>query len=324
MTIGSAYGATQKTIYAKQQTWLYSSGYETARYAVCPIGKNQKLKAEGLVRATMPDGKKNLYYKVSCFERFFYIPAAKVTVKPPAGSYTVNYTFKELLTDGEMEVYASPRLSGTKMRSRETSICTIGQMAEWYVVFMNGRLGYIPKDSPSIQTVKKTECIPIHISKELYPSADKRKAIQKRVELQYMQLPLYMRNGLTKRQTEVYITPALKEPFESMGSGGYTTSSAERATIYVKENDIYVLEFSLLHEIGHALTRYLLSDTKEMRDLMLEQKGLKLDPYYTSSVYEWIAEGVRLLVKSPGILKEKGPKTNQALKKLLIYQEDGG
>ena len=56
----TAFAGSEKTMYAKQQTWIYSSGHQEAKYAVCPIGKNQQVKIGKKAYATLPDGKKNI------------------------------------------------------------------------------------------------------------------------------------------------------------------------------------------------------------------------------------------------------------------------
>ena len=87
---------SEKTMYAKQQTWIYSSGHQEAKYAVCPIGKNQQVKIGKKAYVTLPDGKKEYYYQVAYFGKTFYIPADQVITKKPKGAYTMTYSFKEL------------------------------------------------------------------------------------------------------------------------------------------------------------------------------------------------------------------------------------
>ncbi|WP_302386993.1 hypothetical protein [Emergencia timonensis] len=94
--ISTAFAGSEKTMYAKQQTWIYSSGHQEAKYAVCPIGKNQQVKIGKKAYATLPDGKKEYYYQVAYFGKTFYIPAAKLTTKKPKETYSMTYSFKEL------------------------------------------------------------------------------------------------------------------------------------------------------------------------------------------------------------------------------------
>ena len=87
---------------------------------------------------------------------------------------------------------------------------------------------------------------------------------------------------------------------------GYTESRPHKAVIYLKDEGI---EFSFIHEVGHAVTRYLLNEGKDLDGLLLEQRKLKLEPYYAKSMSEWAAEILRVLVKSPKELKEKAPRS---------------
>lgn len=306
---------SEKTMYAKQQTWIYSSGYQTAKYAVCPIGKGQQVKVGKKVYATMPGGKKDYYYQTSYFGKTFYIPAAKLTTKKPKEAYTMTYSFKALEVTSKLYLYASPSLSSAKERTDEVSIYTIGETKNWYVAFVSGKLGYISKKSSAVKKVKKTTYVPLHISSKEFFAA-KQKQIRNRFYVQYALLPSYMRDGLVKRDAEIYIQQKLKEPFETNGNGGYTTSAVAKATIYVKENSSsYNLEYTLHHEIGHALSRHLWpgQSINELEYLIQENKKLQLGAYYASNAAEWLAECIDILIKDPKMLQNKAPMTYQLL-----------
>ncbi len=305
---------SEKTMYAKQQTWIYSSGHQEAKYAVCPIGKNQQVKIGKKAYVTLPDGKKEYYYQVAYFGKTFYIPADQVTTKKPKGAYTMTYSFKELEVTSKLYLYASPSLSAVKKRTAETSIYTIGETKNWYVAFVSGKLGYISKKSSAIKKVKKPAYVPLHISSKDF-SAAKQKQIKNRFYMQYALLPSYMREGLMKRDAEIYVQKKLAEPFESNRNGGYTTSSATKATIYVKEVNEYNLEFALHHEIGHALSRYLWpgQSINKLDYLIQENKRLQLGAYYASNAAEWLAECIDILIKDPKLLQENAPMTYQLL-----------
>ena len=308
-------GTSEKTMYAKQQTWIYSNGYQTAKYAVCPVGKNQQVKVGKKVYATMPGGKKDYYYQTSYFGKTFYIPAAKLTTKKPKEAYTMTYSFKELEVTSKLYLYASPNLSAAKKRTDETCIYTIGEIKNWYVAFVSGKLRYISKKSSAIKKVKKPAYVPLHISSKEFFAA-KQKQIRNRFYVQYALLPSYMRDGLVKRDAEIYIQQTLKEPFETNGNGGYTTSAVAKATIYVKENSSsYNLEYTLHHEIGHALSRHLWpgQSINELEYLIQENKKLQLGAYYASNAAEWLAECIDILIKDPKMLQNKAPMTYQLL-----------
>jgi hypothetical protein len=305
---------SEKTMYAKQQTWIYSSGYQTAKYAVCPIGKGQQVKVGKKAYVVMPDGKKEYYYQTAYFGKTFYIPADQVTTKKPKEAYTMTYSFKELEVTSKLYLYASPNLSAAKKRTDETCIYTIGEIKNWYVAFVSGKLRYISKKSSAIKKVKKPAYVPLHISSKEFFAA-KQKQIRNRFYVQYALLPSYMRDGLVKRDAEIYIQQKLKEPFETNGNGGYTTSSAKKAVIFVKEIKNYNLEYALHHEIGHALSRHLWpgQSINQLEYLMRENGKLQLGVYYVSNAAEWLAECINILIKEPDQLKKKAPKTYHLL-----------
>ena len=310
-----AFGTTEKTIYAKEATWLYSSGHETARYAVVPVGKHQKLIAGNLVTA-VTGRKKTYFYEVECFGQTLYIPKSKVTVRKPKQSIRVRYTFKELWMRQDAKMYLFPDLSGKSCNIRDRRICTIGQMKNWYIVFVEGRLGYIRKKDNAIQFIKEIQTIPIHIRTREYPSAAERQTMKKRILLQYAQLSQTMRDQLQQRKAEIYCMEHLIEPFESRGSLGYTESQPDRAFVYVKNEGI---EFSLIHELGHAITRHVIKQAKHTNLLLAEQNCLKVEPYFAKNFSEWIAESVRIFVKMPQTLRTRAPKTYAFLLRQIFH-----
>ncbi len=305
---------SEETMYAKKQTWIYSSGHREAKYAVCPIGKNQQVKIGKKAYVTSPDGKKEYYYQIVYFGKTFYIPADQVITKKPKGAYTMTYSFKALEVTSKLYVYASPSLSSKKERTNETSIYTIGETKSWYVAFVSGKLRYISKKSSAIKKVKKPVYVPLHISSKDF-SAAKQKQIKNRFYMQYALLPSYMREGLLKRDGEIHVVQRLKEPFESEGNSGFTNSSKQKATIFVKEFENYNLEFSLHHEIGHALSRYLWSgqSINQLEYLINENGKMQLGSYYMSNAAEWLAECIDILIKAPKLLQENAPMTYQLL-----------
>ncbi|MGC2873988.1 hypothetical protein ACDL92_11935 [Ihubacter sp. mB4P-1] len=310
----TAFAGSEKTMYAKQQTWIYSSGHQTAKYAVCPIGKDQQVKVGKKAYVVMPDGKKEYYYQTAYFDKTFYIPTAKLTTKKPKETYAMTYSFKDLEVTPKLYLHAAPSLSAKKNRTKENSIYTIGEMKNWYVAFVNGKLGYISKKSAAIKKIKKPTYVPLHIDSKDY-SAAKQKQIRNRFYVQYALLPQYMRDGLEKREVEIYIQQKLKEPFETNGNGGYTTSSAKKAVVFVKEIKNYNLEYALHHEIGHALSRHLWpgQNINQLEYLTRENGKLQLGSYYTSNAAEWLAECIDVLIKEPDQLKKKAPMTYQLL-----------
>ncbi|NBH61807.1 hypothetical protein D1155_09105 [Anaerotruncus sp. 80] len=314
--------SSKKTMYAKQQTWIYSSGHQEAKYAVCPIGKGQQVKVGKKVYA-VTNGKKHYYYQTSYFNKTFYIPAAKLTTKKPKEAYSMTYSFRELLVTPKLYLYASPSLSSAKRRTSETSIYTIGETKNWYVVFVSGKLGYISKKSSAIKQMSKPTYVPLHIDSKAYSAAEQ-KQIMNRFYVQYALLPSYMRDGLLKRDTEIYIQKKLKEPFESNGNAGYTTSSPTKATIFIKEFENYNLEFSLHHEVGHALSRHLWpgQSINELEYLIQENKTLQLGSYYASNAAEWLAECIDILIKDPNQLQDKAPMTYQLLMNEVFSNND--
>lgn len=235
----------------------------------------------------------------------------------------MTYSFKELEVTSKLCVYASPSLSSKKERTNETSIYTIGETKSWYVAFVSGKLGYISKKSSAIKKVKKPAYVPLHISSKAYSAAEQ-KQIKNRFYVQYALLPSYMREGLMKRDAEIYIQKKLEEPFESNRNGGYTTSSTTKATIYVKEVNEYNLEFSLHHEIGHALSRYLWpgQSINQLEYLIQENKKLQLGTYYVSNAAEWLAECIDILIKDPNLLQSKAPMTYQLLMDEIFSNND--
>ncbi|MCI9640640.1 MAG: hypothetical protein HFE72_11060 [Emergencia sp.] len=315
-------GTSEKTMYAKQQTWIYSNGYQTAKYAVCPVGKNQQVKVGKKVYATMPGGKKDYYYQTSYFGKTFYIPAAKLTTEKPKNAYALTYSFQELEVTPKLYLYALPSLSAAKKQTNETSIYTIGETKSWYVAFVSGKLRYISKKSSAIKKVKKPAYVPLHISSKEFFAA-KQKQIRNRFYVQYALLPSYMRDGLVKRDAEIYIQQKLKEPFETNGNGGYTTSSAKKAVIFVKEIKNYNLEYALHHEIGHALSRHLWpgQSINQLEYLMRENGKLQLGVYYVSNAAEWLAECIDILIKDPNQLQENAPMTYQLLMNEVFNEE---
>ncbi|MEY8368162.1 hypothetical protein AALA24_05270 [Anaerovoracaceae bacterium 42-11] len=200
------------------------------------------------------------------------------------------------------------------MKTKETKLYTIGEMQNWYVVFLNGKLQYISKKSAAIKKVKKPTYVPLHIDSKDY-SAAKQNQIRNRFYVQYALLPQYMRDGLIMRDAEIYIQKKLKEPFETNGNGGYTTSSAKKAVIFVKEIKNYNLEYALHHEIGHALSRHLWpgQSINQLEYLMRENGKLQLGAYYASNAAEWLAECIDILIKDPKMLQNKAPMTYQLL-----------
>lgn len=310
----AAFAGSEKTMYAKQQTWIYSSGYRTVKYCVCPIGKNQQVKVGAKVRATLPDGKKDYFYQTSYFGKTFYIPADKLTTKKPKSSYKITYSFKDLQVTKNLGLYASPSTSSAKVRPAESRIYTIGKTNDWYVAFIGGNVRFISKKSAAVKSVRKPTYVPLHIGSGY--SSSKQKNIRNRFYLQYALLPQYMRDALAGRKAEIHVDPKLKEPFESGGNGGYTESSPTKSTIYVKETgNTYNLEFAFHHEAGHAFSRYLWpgESINQFAYLTKENASLQLDSYYTTSASEWLAESIDVLIKDPNILKAKAPKTYQFL-----------
>ncbi len=310
----AAFADSEKTMYAKQQTWIYSSGYRTAKYAVCPIGKGQQVKVGSKVSATLPDGRKDYFYQTSYFGRTFYIPTDKLTSKPPKTAYTIKRSFKELKITKKLDLYAAPSLSAAKEGFKETIVYTIGETRNWYGAFVDGKVRFISKKAAAIKSVERPTYVPMHIGSGYFSAAQKH--IRDRVYLQYALLPEYMRNGLAARNTEIHIVKKLEEPFESGGNGGCTTSSSVKAIIYTKEtNVLYNLEYALLHEIGHALSRYLWlgESMNQFAYLMKENITLQLGSYYENNAAEWIAECIAVLIKDPDRLYLKAPITYQFL-----------
>ncbi|MCI9476967.1 hypothetical protein AALA22_12790 [Anaerovoracaceae bacterium 41-7] len=301
-----SFGDTEKIMYAKEQTWLYSSGHETARYAVVPIGKNQKVATKGLVKAILSGGRKVYYYEVECLGQILYIPRSKVSSRKPAKPVSIRYLFKELKVDDKIKIHDRPSILGKVLKTKDRSIYTIGQAGNWYVVYIEGKIGYIRKNSDSIKNVRKPDYIPIRISDKEYPDTAERTNMKERIYLQYAQLSQKIRERLMQRNVEIYCKEHFIEPFEGNGSLGYTESRPHKAVIYLKDEGI---EFSFIHEVGHAVTRYLLNEDKDLDKLLLEQRKLKLEPYYAKSMSEWAAEILRVLVKSPKELKEKAPRS---------------
>ena len=71
---------------------------------------------------------------------------------------------------------------------------TIGQAGNWYVVYIEGKIGYIRKNSDSIKNVRKPDYIPIRISDKEYPDTAERTNMKERIYLQYAQLSQKIRD----------------------------------------------------------------------------------------------------------------------------------
>ena len=82
------------------------------------------------------------------------------------------------------------------------------------------------------------------------------------------------------------------------------------------------IEFSFVHEVGHALTRRLLYSVGDVSYLLAEPRTMNVESYFAATLPEWTAESIRILVKDPKLLKQKAPKTYQFLHEVVFENKE--
>ncbi len=313
-----SFASTVKTRYAKEQAFYSDTGLSQRIhfYVKGVYGKGEKIKTRGI-------GYYNGIPYCRLKERmrtgsYLWIQKSLTTAQKPKIAYSVSRMHRALRLKPGTKLRIEPRSKAKYFRCRDTNVITLGKTSNgWYKVFVNGKVGFIKKDSSKILSNKKAGCIPLKFDNYYQ---DIQAEVEKSIMYFYAMMPERARKQLKQKCTNV--TFPEKFEIEWLQNGPYAGYSTGNGQIYLK--DTSNLETTFLHEVGHVLTLKML-ENKEFKERAIrkcypESKRLPFDSYHRKNIKEYLAEAFAYYVLMPQRLQKNAPDTYHLFQEILGYQ----
>lgn len=309
------YGATKQMYFKEAGCSVF---YRSEQYGCIMgvFGAGEVVAVDHKSKCRDQNGMVQTYYETRFFGEKAYINSKYLTARKPKTAYRITNCFKKIVLCKRVTVYSQPKINSKKRICRERTICTIGQTSKWYKVFIDGKVGFIPKTSDAVLRTVASE-IPLKMNQ---PKV-RRKNVRYRALYQYAMLSDTTREKMQDRRLSICIGTRLPNPaFEKAGCSGYAVSRRQKPSVYLKEaGHPYLLECSFLHEIGHILTRLepeiLDTSGKAFAKCFTERTRLHLGPHYQTPA-EYAAEVFAIYVLRPQWLKKTAPNSFAYIKRL--------
>lgn len=318
---GTVFGTTKSkqdvTRYAKEQNFVSDTGVSQRLHTFVKrvYGKGEKIKVRGVAYY---DGR--AYYRLS--QRMqsgdtLWVQKSLMTTKKPKYTYTVSQVHRMLQLKAGTKLRVEPRSSAKSFVCRDSNVITLGQTNRWYKLFVDGKVGFIRKDSNRILVDQKMEPIPINFDN---PDREDKDEIINRIVYFYSMMPELARDKLQEREMTVTFPEKFQVDWIEEGPyAGYATISGQ---IYLKK--ITNLETVFLHEAGHVLTVYLLKnrdlEKRVTEECFSERDSLPFGDYQKGDYEEYIAEAFAYYVLMPDRLQKSAPNTYDFFQDILGYQ----
>lgn len=293
--------ANAETMYLKEQAWSYSSPKLIPDIAVSVYGKDERVEVLDTETVMMPVWVPTLHSymykdedcKMCLVEKNgvkAYLPRSVLSTKKPKYTYRIKNCYKKITIAKGGRLYSSPTFSSRSLTlENDLTLYTLGQTNYWYEVYHNGNVYFIKKQSKDIISDEPSVFPTIYLDGVSENCVD-------RVMYMYSLLPQRIRD-------DVYVNSITVSDWEDRKQTIMGHIYMDKGIISVREDEASILEYSLLHEIGHA---YMWKHGIYDGNIYEERHNLKLSVYHLN-FDEFYAEGLDLYVRQYDYLQKQAP-----------------